>query len=105
MISFSKPFNMTRLKIELLAFFATFSLFQSYPLYLKPGKIDSSHHQPFAIEFLKFKEKNPSTVNAKHGEVNEFCYLSIKFQSKRQTCGCFLLDKYHVVTSARCLME
>jgi hypothetical protein len=96
---------MLRRKFQLLVILASFSLIQTYPLHLESGDVDVSHFQPFAAEFLRFKDKVPTTKYAKHGEVNEFCYLVMKFKNKWQTCGCFVFDKYHVVTSARCLVE
>lgn len=38
-------------------------------------------------------------------KINDFCYLSIKFEFNEKTCACFLVDEGHVVTSANCLVE
>lgn len=42
---------------------------------------------------------------AKKGENPDFCYLSIKFYNKKQTCGCWIYDTQYVVTSGRCVVE
>lgn len=87
--------------LKLFLFCASFLVYNSEPLEFHPGEIFDENSELFASELNKIAYG----IAANPGEVNEFCYLTVRFFNKQQTCGCFLLDRYHVVTSARCLVE
>lgn len=46
-----------------------------------------------------------SGVAAKRGENLDFCYLNVVFIQKTQLCGCEIISRNYVATSARCVWE
>jgi secreted trypsin-like serine protease len=56
-------------------------------------------------ESLSRKGRIASGSAGKKGENLEFCYLSIGFFQKHQTCGCVIMNEEWVMTSARCAYE
>lgn len=42
---------------------------------------------------------------ARKEENLDFCYLTVRFQQKSQSCGCFIYDANYVATTARCVYE
>lgn len=66
--------------------------------FVAPGEISIKNFSPESAKIA-------SGVAAKRGENLDFCYLSILFIRKRQTCGCFILSEEFVMTSARCVYE
>lgn len=96
--------------IIVLAVIFSVALSSPSPYYLEPGAVTLDTYEEFLKEHEKQisrveTEKIASGIAAKRGEYPELCYLSIQFFNKQQTCGCFIWDKHHVVTSARCLRE
>lgn len=41
----------------------------------------------------------------KKGEYLDFCYISVQFNNKYQTCGCSIYDNSNIITTARCVHE
>lgn len=81
------------------------------PFYVEPGFANADTYEEF-LEQLKNTgsrvnddQKIASGTAAKKGEFNDFCYLSISFFQKSQTCGCYIAHPQYVVTSARCVKE
>lgn len=102
-ISFSKPFKMLKRKLKLFVIFASFSIIQSYPVYLESTKVDD-HFNFYSFE-SENDEKIPIAKKLKQSEIEDFCYISNIADKEGKNCGCFLFDENHVVTSAKCLME
>lgn len=79
--------------------------------YMEPGAVSFDTYELFldeqknVINRIEDGEKIASGVAAKKGNYPELCYLSIEFYQKQQTCGCYVHDEYHVITSARCVIE
>jgi secreted trypsin-like serine protease len=92
--------------LKFLAIFAILSLVKASGEFTPPGEINVNSFRNFAIELSQATQgRIASGVAAKHGEVDEFCYLSIQFLNKLLTCGCYLVDSRYILTSASCLME
>ena len=96
-----------------MKFFVIFSLFivaaQAVPYYMAPGLVTADTQEDFLKELetsgAKVGNKIASGTEPKKGEYPDFCYLSIKFYEKSMSCGCWIYDKQHVITSARCITE
>lgn len=96
-----------------MKFFVVFALFivaaQATPFYMPPGLINAETQEEYLKELetsgAKIGEKIASGSEAKKGEFPEFCYLSTQFYEKSMSCGCWIYNKQHVVTSARCVVE
>ena len=78
---------------------------QATPYYMPPGLINSETQEEFLKEIETSGGRIASGNEAKKGEFPEFCYLSVRFYEKSVSCGCWIYDKQHIVTSARCLVE
>jgi hypothetical protein len=70
--------------------------------YVAPGEVT---FESFDFEDQLGDQKIASGLAGKKGENLDFCYLSINFFNKRQSCGCSIVDSNQVVTSARCVVE
>lgn len=66
--------------------------------YTAPGEITAEN---FSVRSGRIA----SGFEAKKGENLDFCYLSIGFFQKSQSCGCMIVNERYVVTSARCVVE
>jgi secreted trypsin-like serine protease len=66
--------------------------------YIDPGEVTLEN-----FDFLD--SRIASGIAAKKGENLDFCYLSINFFNKQQSCGCLILSPDYVITSARCVVE
>ena len=75
------------------------------PYYMSPGLINSETQEEFLKELETPGGRIASGNEAKKGEFPEFCYLSVRFYEKSVSCGCWIYDKQHVVTTARCIEE
>ena len=93
--------------------FVVFALFivaaQAVPYYMPPGIVTGDDQEDFLKELqttgAKIGEKIATGTEPKKGEYPDLCYLSIQFYEKSMSCGCWIYDKQHVVTSARCVIE
>lgn len=74
------------------------------PFYLAPGEITSENFSDFS-DFLNKNARISSGVAGRRGENLDFCYISVRFQQKSQTCSCVVMDNLWVATSARCVIE
>ena len=72
--------------------------------YTAPGEITGENFEDIN-KFLSNLTRAASGVKAKNGENLDFCYLSIRFHQKSQSCGCFIYDNNYVATTARCVYE
>lgn len=90
--------DMKSLVILSLLFVAASSFFTA------PGEITGDNFEDIN-KFLSNLTRTASGVKAKRGENLDFCYLSIRFFQKSQSCGCFVYDANYVATSARCVYE
>lgn len=108
--------------VFVLSLFFVASLATPAPVldFLKPGEVTADNYEEFLAHRKELDQiasllsgdsriggnsKIATGSEAKKGEYPEFCYLSIGFFNKLQTCGCWIYDKQYVVTSARCVVE
>lgn len=96
--------------MKLCVFFALLiSITQVTPYYMSPGLVTADTQEEFLKELqtseAKLGEKIASGTVAKLGEYPELCYLSIKYIEKSALCGCWILTRQRVVTSARCVVQ
>lgn len=75
----------------------------AHGFYTAPGEVTAEAFDDENENDLVSKISNGKPL--KRGEFLEFCYLSIQFNNKFQTCGCFIWNKNFVVTTARCVQE
>lgn len=76
--------------------------------YIEPGAITDEIIEEYLLNEearIGGNSKISTGFVARRGEYPEFCYLSIRFFNKLQTCGCWIYDTQYVVTSARCVVE
>lgn len=68
--------------------------------YTKPGEITADNLESFAT-----LNKITAGTALKKGQFLDFCYISVNFFQKQQTCGCFIYNEQFVATTARCVVE
>jgi hypothetical protein len=68
-------------------------------LYVKPGEVEITD------ESFEELQKIAGGLPSKKGEMLSFCYISVNFFQKQQTCGCLIYNSQYVVTTARCVVE
>lgn len=77
-----------------------------YPseFFAAPGEVTGDTFDDFN-KFINNGSRTASGVAGKKGENLDLCYISVQFQQKSQSCGCFVYDTNYVATSARCVFE
>lgn len=83
----------------------------STPYYIEPGQVTLDTYEEYLKEQqllntrVESDQKIAAGTAAKKGEYPEFCYISVQFYQKQQSCGCFIWEKQYVVTAARCVVD